>query len=90
MQQMESYQADAYIEWGGQYDHRRCELDEYKGIYEWTDWDASNELNLGTQVGECRSLEEAKSKLEQAVFSIGEPASYIRWEDNTSTKKTKR
>ncbi len=81
------YQADAYIEWGGQYDHRRVTLDEYKGLYEWTDWDASNELDLGRQVGKCKSQEEAKSKLERVVFNLGEPATYIQYPEGSLKKK---
>src|SRR5271166_64459 len=81
------YQADAYIEWGGMYDHRRCTLDEYKGTYEWTDWDASNELDLGKQVGAASSAEEAKSKLEQAVFRIGEPRTYIQFPEGPIKKQ---
>src|SRR5208282_4116188 len=81
------YQADAYIEWGGMYDHCRCTLDEYKGTYEWTDWDASNELDLGKQVGAASSAEEAKSKLEQAVFRIGEPRTYIQFPEGPIKKQ---
>lgn len=81
------YQVDAYIEWGGQYDHRRVTLDEYKGLYEWTDWDASNELDLGRQVGKCKSQEEAKSKLERVVFNLGEPATYIQYPEGSFKKK---
>ncbi len=81
------YQADAYIEWGGQYDHRRVTLDEYKGLYEWTDWDAGNELDLGRQVGKCKSQEEAKSKLERVVFNLGEPATYIQYPEGSLKKK---
>jgi len=83
----QAYEAKAYIEWGGMYDSRRLELDEYKGVYEWTDFGASDALDLGRQIGECQSLDEAKSRLEQVVFSIGEPATYIAWGDGTSTKK---
>jgi hypothetical protein len=81
------YQADAYIEWGGQYDHRRVTLDEYGGMYEWTDWDASNELDLGRRAGKCKSSEEAKSKLERVVFNLGEPASYIQYPEGSLKKK---
>lgn len=75
--QTAEYEAFAYIEWGEAYDKRRVSFDEYKGTWELTDWDASDALDLGKQVGECSSLEEAKSKLEQAVFNLGEPKSFI-------------
>ena len=83
----EEYQADAFIEWGGAYDHRRLTLDEHKGVYGWTDWDASNELNLGDQVGGWSSMEEAKSKLEQFVFRLGEPRTYIHFPEGPVEKR---
>ena len=80
-------EAEAFIEWGGVYDHRHLELDEYKGTWEWTDYDASDALNVGRQVGECKSLEEAKEKLERVVFNIGEPRTYIHYSDDEHIKK---
>jgi hypothetical protein len=79
--------ADVYIEWGGAYDHRELSLDCYEGVCQWTDWGASNELDLQHAVGDSATVEEAKQKLQDVVFSIGEPASYIRYADGTVVKK---
>jgi hypothetical protein len=79
--------ADAYIEWGGQYDHRTVELDEWQDVWQWTDMGQTDALDLGKRVGSCFSLEEAKEKLEMAVFVIGEPSTYIHYSDGQVIKK---
>jgi hypothetical protein len=84
--------AEAYIEWGGMYAHRHCTLDSYEGTYEWTDWDSTDEFSLssGETTSPCSSIEEAKQQLEKAVFAIGEPASYIRYEYEGDTSQIVR
>jgi hypothetical protein len=76
--------ADAYIECGGMYEHRRLTLDEYKGVYGWTDWDASDELNLGNQVGGCSAMEEARVRRPSPSLWCDLPISFLNFCGGTS------
>ena len=96
--------AEVYIEWGGQFDHRHLTLDSYEGAYDWTDWDATDKLDLGYYVGSCPTIEAAKEKLQAIVFDgkarskggykhywdSGEDSTYIRFFNPDGSTQTVR
>jgi ppGpp synthetase/RelA/SpoT-type nucleotidyltranferase len=71
---MGTYHADAYI--GRSHDRHRLTLGDYQGVYFWQDFDASA-LDLGREIGDSSSAEEAKSKLQEYVFRLGGPETCI-------------
>lgn len=73
---MGTYHVDAYIGQGRAYDRHRLTLGDYQGVYFWQDFDAST-LDLGREIGDSSSAEEAKSKLQEYVFRLGGPETYI-------------
>lgn len=76
--------ATVRIEWGGKIDTSELTLNWYRGRCKWTDElgrTPQEAPDLCAQVGESSSVEEAKRKLEERVFAIGEMATSIKYGD---------
>jgi hypothetical protein len=79
-------EAKVYIEWGGAYDARNMELIEWEGRFHWED-NTGGYMTLHNQYEPQDSREKADEVLLAFVMNLGEPHTFIEFEDRGVIRK---